>query len=170
MAENINILLSSSLTSSAKRLLPCGREGNSWKTKEVCRIALPSETPTRPRGQARVHAVYLYRRDNASKTLFHVRILGAVPLRAGTSSCNAQHPRVVRCIRCRALCSNIILALAISPSAFFLFLPYLPFPPSGTCGKFQMFVISLAEKYTRRVFFGFSAERHINSASTASSL
>lgn len=55
----------------------------------------------------------LYLRDSAiSRT--NTR---AVPLRAGTSSCNAQHPRVARCIR-RALCSNIILAPAFSPSDF----------------------------------------------------
>lgn len=154
MAENINILLSSSLTSSAKRLLPCGREGNSWKTKEVCRIALPSETPTRPRGQARVHAVYPYRRDNASKTLFHVRILVArchlEPVRVRATP---QHPRVVRCIRCRALCSNIILALAISPSAFFFFFYRIsPFRRPEPVGNFKC---SFAEKYTRCVFFWF---------------
>lgn len=153
MDESMNVLLSSSFSDPRKGLLLCGREENSWETKEERGIVRPMERHSyaTTRSQARVQAVYLYtyRRDNTSKTLFHVRILGAVPLRAGTSSCNAQHPRVARCIR-RALCSNIIFAPAFPPSAFLCRVPALAV--RNSCRKFQRFAISLLWKNAKSAF------------------
>lgn len=95
----------------------------------------------------------LYLRDNAiSRT--NTR---AVPLRAGTSSCNTQHPRVARCIR-RALCSNIILAPVFSLSAFFT---VSVLSLSGISGKISKTYLSFAKKYEIRFLVSKSSDTSI---------
>lgn len=99
--------------------------------------------------------IYTYRRDNVSKTLFHVRILArchlepvrvrATPNTHASLSAFAEPYAVTLSSRSRSLCP--------------LFFAVSPLSSSGTCRKFQRFILSLStEKYQIRFLVSRSSD------------